>query len=257
MSFGISSSCFYPMQTEEALIKLGELGVKKCEVFLNSPTETTLEFAKELNRIKKNYGIDIVSVHPFSSFAETYMLFSEYQRRFDDMLKFYKRDFEVTAELGAKISIIHGSKLPQKVSNEVYFERFEKLVDEGRNFGITVAQENVNNHLSENPAFLSEMRSSLGDKFNMVFDVKQAVRAGFEPLAFAEEFSKNIIHIHISDHKDGFDCLAPGKGNFDFTKLFDIMKKANYSGNCIIELYRSNYGDYSELTQALDYIQNL
>lgn len=257
MSFGVSSSCLYPLCTEEALKKLGELGVKKCEIFLNSPTETTLGFAKELNRIKTEYGIDVVSVHPFSSFAETYMLFSEYQRRFDDMLEFYKRDFEVTAELGAKFSVIHGSRLPQKISNAAYFERFEKLVDEGRKSGITVAQENVNNHLSESPLFLSEMREALGEKFNMVFDVKQSVRAGFDVLAFAEEFAKNIVHVHLSDHKEGFDCLAPGKGSFDFAKLFKIMKHANYGGDFIIELYRSNYGEYSELAQALDYIQNL
>lgn len=69
------------------------------------------------------------------------------------------------------------------------------------------------------------MRSYLGSEFKMVFDVKQANRAGFNPLAFAEEFAENIIHIHLSDHKEGFDCLPPSKGTFDFAKLFEIMKK--------------------------------
>ena len=257
MSYGISSSCLYPLSTEESLKTLGELGVKTCEVFLNSPSETTVEFARNLNRIKDYYGMDIVSVHPFSSFAETNMLFSEYERRFYDMLEFYKRDFEVTAALGAKISVIHGSKLPQRVSNEVYFERFEKLVDEGRKFGVTVAQENVFSHLSESPEFLSEMKDALGDKFRMVFDVKQAVKSGFEPLPFAEKFADSISHIHISDHKDGMFCLPPGKGIFDFKKLFEIMESRGYNGNYVIELYRSNYGEYTELADALAYILNL
>lgn len=257
MSFGISSSCLYPLQTEESLIKLGELGVKKCEIFLNSPSETTLGFAEKLNKIKEHYGMDVVSVHPFSSFAETNMLFSDYQRRFEDMLEFYKRDFEVTAALGAKIAVIHGSKHPQKVSNQIYFERFEKLVDAGRECGITVAQENVYNYLSESPEFLSEMRAALGDKFSMVFDVKQSVKSGFKPLDFAKEFAEDIVHIHLSDHKKDFTCLPPGKGDFEFGKLFEIMKNVFYNGNYIIELYRSNYGEYSELSVALDYIQNL
>lgn len=257
MSYGISSSCLYPLSTEESLKTLGEMGVKTCEVFLNSPSETTLDFARKLNSIKNTFGMNIVSVHPFSSFAETYMLFSEYERRFDDMLEFYKRDFEVTAALGANISVIHGSKLPQKVSNEVYFERFERLVDEGSKFGITVAQENVYAHLSESPEFLSEMKAALGDKFRMVFDVKQAVKSGFDPLPFAEKFADSISHIHISDHKDGLSCLPPGKGNFGFAKLFGIMKSHGYGGNYVIELYRSNYGEYSELADALAYILNL
>lgn len=257
MPYGISSSCLYPLDTEKSLETLGKLGVKTCEVFINAPSETTLSFAKKLNKIKSEYGMNIVSVHPFSSFAETYMLFSEYKRRFEDMLEFYKQNFEVTAELGAKISVIHGSKLPQKVSNGVYFERFEKLVDEGRKYGITVAQENVYSHLSESPDFLSEMKRNLGEKFSMVFDVKQSVKSGIKPLAFAEKFAEDIIHIHISDHKSGLTCLPPGKGDFDFRKLFEIMNGAGYNGNYVIELYRSNYGEYCELAKALEYIENL
>lgn len=257
MAFGISTSCLYPQETEKSLKQLAQLGVKTCEVFLNSPSETTLEFAGILNKISAEYGIKIVSVHPFSSFAETYMLFSEYQRRFDDMLEFYKRNFEVTAAVGAEFSVIHGSLLPAKIPENEYFERFVKLSEAGKAFGVTVAQENVNRHFSENPEFLKRMRAALGGDFKLVFDVKQAVRAGYSPLEFAKEFKEDIIHIHLSDHNENHDCMPPALGNFDFKALFSVMESANYKGDYIIELYRAGFGEIFELKKALNYLENL
>lgn len=257
MAFGISTSCLYPLETEKSLDMLGKIGVETCEVFLNSPSETTLDFAKILNRIKREHGINIASVHPFSSFAETYMLFSSYGRRFDDMLEFYKRNFEVTAELGAEFSVIHGALTGTKISENEYFERFAKLVEEGKKSGVAVCHENVNRHFCENPGFIERMKNYLGKDFKLVFDVKQAVRAGFQPLDFAEKFKDDIVHIHISDHTEKADCLPPGKGSFDFRKLIEIMNSANYNGDYIIELYRENFGDINDLSNALDYIRNL
>lgn len=257
MAFGISTSCLYPQNTEDSLRELGKLGVKTCEVFLNAPSETTLEFAKKLNKIKNEYGMKIVSVHPFSSFAETYMLFSEYARRFDDALEFYKRNFEVTAEAEASFSIIHGSLLPAKISDEEYFSRFIRLYEEGQKFGIEVCQENVNRHFSESPDFLIKMKNALGNKFRLVFDVKQAVRAGYKPLEFAEKFKNDIVHLHISDHNGEHDCMPPTNGNFDFRKLISVMNSANYGGDYIIELYRANFKNAQELKTALEYVQNL
>ena len=257
MAIGISTSCLYPKATEEALEALGKMGVKTCEIFLNTISETTPEFIKILNKIKAEYGMEIVSVHPFSSFSETYMLFGNYRRRYLDVCEFYKKCFEMTALAGAKISIIHGSRLTGKISNAEYFERFQGLVESGREFGVTVCQENVNAHYSQNPSFLREMRAALGDDFRMVFEVKQAVRAGYEPLAFAEEFKESIAHIHLSDHNAQSDCIAPSEGNFDFKKLFEIMDAANYGGNYVVELYRNGFGEESELWKSLQYLQNL
>lgn len=257
MAFGISTSCLYPLETEKSLETLGKAGVKTCEIFLNSISETTPGFAKKLNEIKSAYDMRAVSIHPFSSFSETYMLFSEYERRFFDALEFYKKSCEIASILGAHILVIHGSRLQGKLSHELYFERFKKLIDAGKEFGITVCQENVNAHFSENPDFLKKMRTALGKDFRMVFDVKQAFRAGFSPLGFAEEFKNEIEHIHISDHKEGFDCLPPSTGTFEFRKLFEIMNSVNYSGDYVIELYRNNFENTEELIKALDYVQNL
>lgn len=257
MPFGISTSCIYPLNTEDSLSELGKLGVKTAEVFLNSISETSAEFANCLNKIKDEYGMRITAVHPFSSFSETYMLFGEYKRRFYDVFDFYRRCFEFTAAVGADVSIIHGSLLTGKISEEEYFERFSSLVEAGKEFGVRVAQENVNRHFSESPGFLRKLKAVLGEDFSLVFDVKQAVRAGYSPIEFAEEFKKDIVHIHVSDHDADRDCIAPGKGIFDFRKLISVMNSADYSGDYIVELYRESFYSYSDLADALLYLQSL
>lgn len=257
MSYGISTSCLYPMNTELALRELGERGVETCEVFLNSISETTPEFAAILNDIKSEYGMKITAVHPFSSFSETFMLFGEYERRYLDVVEFYKRCFEVTAMLGADISIIHGMRNVGKLPHEMYFERFASLVAEGKKCGVRVAQENVNGHFSARPEFLSAMKAALGDDFKLVFDVKQAVRSGNDPYAFAEKFKNDIIRIHISDNNSESDCLPPGKGIFDFRRLFSVMDSVNYSGDYIVELYREGFGSIDELIESFMYLQIL
>ncbi len=255
MNFGVSTSCLYPMQTELALKELGKAGVKSCEVFVNSLSETTTDFAKTLNEIKENYEMNIVSVHHITTYS--YMYFDEYERRHYEGLEFHKRFFEFAGLAGAKYFVIHGLLNHGKISENEYFERFTKLSAEGKNFGITVAQENVHRHLSENPDFLERMKNAIGDDFKLIFDIKQAVRSGYSPFEFVDKFKNDIVHIHASDHNSQSDCIVPGKGFFDFKKLFNEMERAGFNGKYIVELYRSGFGNISELTDALDYMRNL
>jgi sugar phosphate isomerase/epimerase len=159
--------------------------------------------------------------------------------------------------LGADISIIHGMRHIGKLPHETYFERFAALVNSGKEYGVRVAQENVNGHFSASPEFLENMKSFLGDDFKLVFDVKQAVRSGYNPIEFAEEFKNDIVRIHISDNNLRSDCLPPGKGEFDFKKLFSVMDSVNYNGDYIIELYRDGFGSVDELTESFEYLKRL
>ena len=49
MSVGISTACFYPAATEEALRCVAEAGAKVTEVFFNSPSELEPVFLRRLS----------------------------------------------------------------------------------------------------------------------------------------------------------------------------------------------------------------
>lgn len=259
MSIGISSACFYPLETEKALERAGRLGAETVEVFMNADSEFEPEYLDKLYEIKERYGLRIPSVHTMASFTESYYLFSSYKRRYLEAREtLFKRHFEVMHRLGAEILVLHGAKIPGSISDDEYFERFAYLTEMGKREGLKVAQENVVHYRSESPEYLERMARYIGSDFNMVFDIKQAVRTGEEPFAFAERLAPFIRHIHISDHSENRDCIVPfSEGNFDFRRFFDMMKSFNYKGDYIVELYENGFESDVQLKTAVDRLEKM
>ena len=163
MELGVSTSCLYPLETEKALRKIGELGIKHTEVFFNSPSELQKDYLKKLCKIKDFYGLDIGAFHPYMSFAEGFYIFSCYKRRFIDSLEMYKPMFNAASEIGAKYFVMHGAKLPMETEKEEYAERFYLFNKTAKEFGVSVAHENVVYYASQKPiaspwGFLGEQR---------------------------------------------------------------------------------------------------
>lgn len=263
MRVGASTACFYPLETELALQNVLDLGFKDVEVFFGSECELKEPFIKDLCLRADAAGARFLSVHPFSSSIENNCIFSEYQRRFDDYVGIYQAHCHAAAMMGAKFLVIHGAleKGKRPMSDEFYFDRFNSLVEIGKKEGIIVAQENVVHFRSQSIEFLKNMKKAFGDDFKMVFDIKQAVRSGYDPFEFLEEFKKDIVHLHLSDNfginNPKRDCLPPGRGEFDFKRLFDTMASANYQGGSIIEIYSLGFDVIKELKFSKNYIEKL
>lgn len=259
MDIGLSSACFYPLETEKSIVRACEAGAKTIEIFMNAHSEFEPDFVRGMAEICRSYGVRVASVHTMGSFTESYHLFSSYKRRFYEAKEAsFKRHFEVMHTLGAEILVMHGIKIPGSISDEEYFDRFGELTLMGKAEGLKICQENVVHYRSESPDFLLHMGQYIGDDFNMVFDIKQSIRTGLDPYGFAEKLHKYIRHIHISDHNEQSDCFVPCKnGNFDFKKFFDLMKNCNYKGDYIIELYENGYESDKDLTFAIGELKKL
>ena len=247
MNIGISTASFYPLETELALEEIGKSGIKTAEVFFNAECELKNSFTDILLEIKENYGLYIPSVHPTMSLAESFMIFSAYERRFYESLDQYSRYSEIAAKLGAKYIIMHGGKPNGILEDEEYCERYMLLKNAALKNGVTVLQENVALHRAGNIEFLRSMRDILGNDAEFCMDLKQAVRSGYAPIELISEFKDNIRHYHISDHSVESDCLLPLRGGFDFKSLFEFLKNDGYTGSFIIEVYRNAYRDFQEI----------
>ncbi|MBR3551931.1 MAG: sugar phosphate isomerase/epimerase [Clostridia bacterium] len=254
MNIGISSSCFYPLETERSLRRVGEAGAKTTEIFFNTPSELTGDLLHELCAIRDHYGMTVSSVHPFQSFAEGYWLFSEYRRRFTDALDLYAPLFAAAAVLGAKFAVFHGAK-KLVIDDTEYAERFFHLNERAKQFGVIAAHENVVHYVGETPAFMVRLYELLGDEFHMVLDLKQARRAGEDPFVFLSRLKQRIIHLHVSDGTPDADCLPPGEGAFDFRRLKAALDDLGYDGALMIELYRDNFRHDAQLTKAKQFLE--
>lgn len=250
MKVGISSSCLYPMLLEDSLKAVGELGAKTGEIFFNSYCELKKPMITELKAIKDYYGINIRSVHPFTSACESLLLFSNYKRRTADGIEFYKNYFEAANELGAEMVVLHGKHSNVAVTPEQYAESYIPLNNAALEQGIYIAHENVRDHVCSSPAFMKQLGDLVGDSFRMVLDIKQCRRTGQNEFEFIDLLGDKIFQVHISDFRPGYDCLAPGTGEYDFRKLFSALNAVGYDESVVIELYRHNFDKESELEKA-------
>ncbi len=257
MSIGVSTACFYPLETELALEEVGKMGIDTTEIFFNADCELKESFIDILEDIKEEYKINIVSVHPTMSLAESFVFFSNYERRFREGLNTYARYSEIAARLGAKYIIMHGGKPNGILSDEEYCERYFEINRETQKNGVTVLQENVVRFRACNKEFMQSMVDILGNDAHFCLDIKQSIRCGYSPLELIEEFSDNIRHYHISDHTVASDCMLPGNGGFDFKNFFDYTKSKGYKGSYITEVYKYAYKEYEEIAKSYNFLKNI
>ncbi len=252
MKTGMSSACFYPLETEKAVIRCGEMGFKNLEIFVNSYCELSGSILNEIRAAIRHYGINVCSVHPFTSFAEPFVFFGSYDRRVNDGIEFYKNYFEFANNVGAEIIVLHGARTLHTVDNEEYFERYARLYSAGKEFGVTVSQENVVNWRSQSPDFIKRMNEYLHGEFALTLDLKQCRRAGESPLDFISAVGDKIVNVHISDYNDECDCIAPFEGKEDFFSTVRALKDKGYKGEYLIELYQNGFEKDEQITTAAE-----
>lgn len=252
MNFGISTSCFYPAYLELAVEDLARHGVQNIEIFVNTYSEMRPAYLHTLKQELDANNMHVVSVHPFTSGQESFLFFSDYYRRFLDGIEQYKAYCDFMNALGARILVFHGNRKESAFPDEQYYERFGILRDALKREGAVLAQENVAPYKSRSLDFLKGMQSYLHGDVDFVLDIKQTVRADQDVFAMIDALGENIVHLHVSDNKEGFDCLPIGVGTFDFVRFFDKMREKNFQGSAMLELYRSNYNEYEELYQSLE-----
>lgn len=257
MKAGISTSCFYPQTPEEAVAYLSACRIPNIEIFVNSFFELGKDYLKELGVVLRHGGVHVLSIHPFTCGMEPILFFSDYERRVEDGLEMYRHYFQAANELGAKILVLHGDRRGSNCSEERYFERFSRLARLGKEFGVTVAQENVERCRSGELSFLRRMKEALGMEAQFVLDVKQARRSGEDPMTFLETLGENICHLHISDGGTAGDCLPIGRGEMDFAAFFEKLRELQYEGGVILELYRQNYNGREELIQSYEKLREM
>ena len=183
---GISSACFYPLDTIESLRQCVKGGFTSAEIFINTYSEMSGEYYKEMKAYIDGAGLEIVSIHPFTSGYENVIFFTGYDRRIEDGIEFYKTYFDFAARLGAKFVVFHGNNMKTKFCGfEKYAEIFTRINECAHTFGVELIHENTTWCVAREAAGITELRRACPD-MKFVFDAKQSCRGGYDPYAALE-----------------------------------------------------------------------
>jgi len=252
---GLSTAAFYgKWETEEAAARIAELPLDCAEVFFQSDSETEMEFAA---LVKEKLGpVSCTSVHPLGGY-ENYMA-GRPARQVRDAFDHFRCILDAGAALGAKTFVYHGrntpqlSPLPWNLNWNV--EALVPMCAEAEARGMVIGWENVYWCQLTEPQRVLEARDAL-PQVRFTLDIKQAMRAGFDPIAFVHAMGNRLCNVHVCDwREDGMLCL-PGEGGFDFDALFAALREVEYEGPVIMEPYSKLIGSDEALERSIAFMR--
>lgn len=260
MKIGISSAVMYPMQSENSIARLRELGFDIFEFFYNCDEEISEEYVDKIR--EENHDISFVSLHPYTAFAEAVMFFSGYARRTEESIEKYKKVFRTAKKLGVKFFTLHGDRAYNGISDESCILTDESagvlslLAGAAKEEGISLCLENVSWCKSANVKYIEAVSKNVPGVF-FTLDLKQARRAGVPYEEYISAMGNKIRNVHVSDFDDTSDCILPGEGKFDFKKLQRELSDIGYSGDVLIEVYSKCIRDDVQILNSKQFLENV
>ncbi len=255
MDVGMSLACFYPLEPEKAALQAADLNVRVCEIFLNTISELEDAYLYSLREICDQHNIRVHSIHPFTSFLENYMFFAPYPRRIADSEQLYERYAKAAKILGATVVNIHGDRGVGLNDIDHYEKCVAPLMRLQQKTGVIFALENVFYNSVNHPEFIARLRQKISEA-RFTLDIKQAFKGGEDAYAVAEAMGDAIVNFHVNDRDDDHICLLPGEGTVDYDRLQKILSANHYDGPALIEVYRHNFQNNTEIKRSLDHLES-
>ncbi|KMT22763.1 sugar phosphate isomerase/epimerase family protein [Clostridium cylindrosporum] len=259
MRIGVSTASFYPrVNTEDTLDIMRDLGFNLCEAFLETESESSEDYAFVLSERAKALGVEIYSVHAFSSVFEPF-LYDAYDRRRKEMEDKFTKVCRAASVLGAKYYTFHGMKnMPgKKINISKVSRQMDYLCEIAEGYGVKVSIENVARCKGSNIDFLKDLKQHMIKNLYYTLDLKQARLSGVDPYEYLKVYGDNISTVHINDASETSPCLLPGEGNANLKEIIQKIHSINKNIPYIIEVYGDNYESFNQIGRAREHLESL
>lgn len=257
MKAGISTATLFPEKhSEEAAQLIKSLGAEVAEIFLSTFYEYRPEFAKAL--APKISGLEVNSLHTMPLNFES-NLFNPTRRVRGDGFYWLDQIARSAQLLGCKNYTFHGlarTAVGCRDDLDFFGERVVEAHGFLQGYGVNLCIENTATYLYNRPEVFTALRRYCPDLYG-VFDLKQARRSGYPYQMYIKAMEGAIAYVHISDLTEDGKMALPGKGKCDLFEVLTRLKDAGFDGNILIETYREDFGDVSEIKESLDFLNEL
>lgn len=258
MYSGVSTASLFLREfNENALTVLDGLGIKSTEVFLTTFSEYTEDFARLL--LSRRGNLKINSVHLLNTQFEP-QLFGAHPRAREDAFRILSGAMKSAHIFGAERYTFHGITRLKKNSAPTDFAKagrsFCDILECCAEHGVKLCLENVHWAYYNQPGIFRKTKEYCPDLAG-VFDVKQARLSCYPYQMYIKDMEGCISHVHLSDVDDRGKICLPGKGIFDFEECLRRLKDAGFDGAALIEVYAGDYGDYKQLKESCDFLDEI
>ena len=257
MQLGMSTAAFYGrFETEEAAKQIAARRFDCAEVFLQSISEYEPAFT---SLVRANLGgVPCVSMHPSGIQFESQM-FGRSQRQRRDAFDLFRRTLDAAQMLGAKYYVYHGRSTallsPLPFNLEANVDVVGQMMQEAAQRDIRIAWENVYWCQLTTCERIHDVKRQLPDVC-FTLDIKQAMRAGEDPLQMAKAMGDKLVHVHVLDWDERGRICLPGEGCFDYEALFRLLRQMEYTGAVIFEPYLAVIRSDAALDASIKWLRN-
>lgn len=256
MNIGLSTGCFFPQETTEAVKRAGELGIKYIEIFFNTHSELGEDFLCNLKSIIDSYGMQVVSIHPYTSAIESFMFFSKHDYKLQDSIQLYEAYFKACNILGCRYVVLHGCLMTYDFMDiHRYCHNLNLLSRRAREYGVYISQENVYKFKCGYIKNLQEFVKYADKDVKFTFDIKQAIKSHQSIYKILELVKDRVSHVHVSDFTGRKHSLVPFTGSCDYDRFFKYIKENTKAEAALVELYSPMIESDSQLVQAVEKLQ--
>jgi len=256
VKIGLSTGCFFPQETIEAVKRAGKLGAKYIEIFFNTHSELKEEYLYKLKKIIDEYGMQVVSIHPYTSAIESFMFFSMHDYKLQDSIELYEAYFKACNILGCKYIVLHGCFTRYDFMDmERYCRNLNELSRKAREYGVYISQENVYKFKCGYIKNIEEFIKYADKDVKFTFDIKQAVKSRQSIYKILDLTKERISHVHISDFTGRKYSLVPFTGSFNYDRFFKYIKENTTAEAALVELYSPMIESDNQLMEAVAKLQ--
>ncbi|MGN1373336.1 MAG: sugar phosphate isomerase/epimerase family protein [Candidatus Coproplasma sp.] len=257
MKIGISTATLFPqLPSEEAAQQIKQLGASVAEIFFSSFYEYRPEFSKALAPLIE--GLEVNSVHSMPLNFEG-NLFNSSRRVRGDGYYWLDQLARSAQLLKCKNYTFHGFARVGGGKGEdlgLVGEMIAQAYNFVAGYGVNLCLENTAHYAYNRPGFFKAVREKCPSIYG-VFDIKQARRSCYPYEMYLKEMAGAIAYVHITDIDSNGKLCLPGEGITNFEQLFRLFKDCGFNGNVLIENYRSDFDDISQLKKSLDFLSEI
>ena len=229
----------YQGDLKEAFSKLRYFGYDGAELMVLNPDHVDRD---EVERLSREYGIEIPVVCTGEVYGQEHLSFmdpDESIRR--EAIGRTKRIIDFASSFGAQVNIgrLRGRlfvETPQEKSLGWMYAAFEDVTDYAAGRGVTMILEPVAqifcNNINSTQEGIEVVRKVERENFRLMADIfhmnleDKSMEKGFR------DAKPYLTHIHVCDS----NRLAPGRGNFDFKRIIEMIKNIGYNGYISAEI---------------------
>ncbi|CAN5221912.1 sugar phosphate isomerase/epimerase [soil metagenome] len=232
---GMSTSCVYPLSTEDAFRLAKAAGFDGIEIMITE--DPTTQDAAALTELSRRYELPVLSVHA------PVLLFAQFVWGSNPNTKL-ERSAELARSLGAGTVVVH----PPFRWQVGYARTFEATVrDLAQQHGVELAVENMfpwKVGMVSMRGYSPSPDPVLADCDAITLDFSHASLAGRDSLEFAMAMGDRLRHVHLCDGITSMaegqlldEHLVPGRGTQPVAEVLQYLSAGNWNGSLIAEVH--------------------